>query len=103
MLYICSAAFVGGSIATALARNFNVVLVGRTLQVRFLSFCSILHATNMYYRVPEVSTCVTNAVELILKNATSTGGGLIVLLEVRMPLLLSILEGLLTLAKDTHF
>ncbi|KAI0129802.1 major facilitator superfamily transporter multidrug resistance [Xylariales sp. AK1849] len=32
MLYVSSAGFVGGSLIAALARNFNVVLVGRTVQ-----------------------------------------------------------------------
>ncbi|KAI1255411.1 hypothetical protein MGN70_003477 [Eutypa lata] len=32
MLYVCAAGFAGGSLITALARNFTVVLVGRTIQ-----------------------------------------------------------------------
>jgi hypothetical protein len=37
MLYISSAGFAGGSLIAALARNFNIVLVGRTVQVRTVS------------------------------------------------------------------
>lgn len=32
MLYVSSAGFVGGSLVCALARNFNVILIGRTVQ-----------------------------------------------------------------------
>lgn len=54
MLYISSAGFAGGSLIAALARNFNVVLVGRTVQVRTVSPSSLEHKLIWSCREQEV-------------------------------------------------